>query len=238
MAHPGESAPVALRFLSWNLALLERSDQAPHTWEVHDTEAAVRRIVLEHDPDIVVYQELPGLVPFVETLDMVRANPRSHSGHLATLARPTLLDPAPTVTVVPGALLTTFAAPAVTVANVHLAPGAGAAAQRLAQLAAVVEASPTAALLIVGDTNTRVDEMAALGEAGLTAPVPPHPTWDSRRNRFRADGPRFSAFFTRCFAGPDVEVSALEVHRTPERSGDHRFFLSDHFSLTGTVALR
>lgn len=232
----------SLTFLSWNLALLERSAEAPPAWDQAASEAAVRDRVLALAPDVVLLQELPGLVPYVETHDMIRANPRSHSGHLATLVTHELMAAGPVHRVVPGcAILTTFpgtgAGPALTVANVHLAsgPGAAATAERLAQLADVVEASPTEALLVVGDTNTRAAEMAAVEAAGLVTVRPSRPTWDSRRNRFRAGGAEFTAHFTRWFASPAVTVSEVAVWHQPLVVDGHRFHLSDHFALSGRV---
>ncbi len=234
----------SLSFLSWNLALLERSAQAPPAWDQAAAEAEVRDRVLVVAADVVLLQELPGLVPYVETHDMIRANPRSHSGHLATLVTHELMATEPAHRVVPGcAILTTFtgagAGPALTVANVHLAsgPGASATAERLAQLADVVEASPTEALLVVGDTNTRAAEMAAVEAAGLATVRPPRPTWDSRRNRFRAGGAEFSAHFTRWFASPGVTVSEVAVWHQPLVVDGHRFHLSDHFALSGRVTV-
>ena len=116
----------ALSFLTWNLAGLERSDQAPPWWEQHHTEAAVREVILAAEPAVVALQELPGLVPYVETHTMVPANPTSHGGHLATLvANEVVADgPEPAVTTVAGCgVLVTFDDPPLTVANVHLAPG-------------------------------------------------------------------------------------------------------------------
>ena len=43
---------MSLRFLSWNLALLERSDEAPPYWEQFNTEAAVRDLILDGEPDV------------------------------------------------------------------------------------------------------------------------------------------------------------------------------------------
>ncbi|MDH4076636.1 MAG: hypothetical protein OEY41_01695 [Acidimicrobiia bacterium] len=234
----------SLTFLSWNLALLERSAEAPPAWDQAASEAAVRDQVLALAPDIVLLQELPGLVPYVETHDMIRANPRTHSGHLATLVTHELMATEPAHRVVPGcAVLTTFtgagAGPALTVANVHLAAGPGAAAtgERLAQLADVVEASPTEALLVVGDTNTREAEMVAVQAAGLVTVRPPRATWDSRRNRFRAGGAEFTAHFTRWIASPAVTVSEVTVWHQPVVVDGHRFHLSDHFALSGRVSL-
>lgn len=218
--------------------MFEPSAQAPLSWEVFDTEAAVRERVLEVAPDLVLYQELPAMVPFVETHEMIKANPRSHNGNLATLVTHDLAASEPVFTIVPGcALLVTFADPAVTVANVHLAPGRGAAGERLAQLADVVEASPTEALVIVGDTNTRVGESDALAEAGLVGEKPPRPTWDSRRNRFREDLPEFAAYFTRWFASPDVAVSDVRVWDEPLERLGRRFHLSDHFAMSGVITV-
>ncbi len=234
----------SLTFLSWNLALLERSAEAPLAWDQAATEAAVRDRVLAVAPDVVLLQELPGLVPYIETHDMIRANPRTHSGHLATLVTHELMATEPTHRGVAGcAVLTTFTGagtgPALTVANVHLTPGPGAAAtgQRLAQLADVVEASPTEALLVVGDTNTRAAEMAAVEAAGLVTVRPPRATWDSRRNRFRAGGAEFTAHFTRWFASPAVTVSEVTVWHQPLVADGHRFHLSDHFALSGRVTV-
>ena len=215
--------------------MLRRSDTAPARWNQEDTEAAFRTAVLELDPDVILLQELPGLVPFVETYGMVRANPRSHSGNLATLVRHELLATEPTTSVIPGcAILTTFHQ-SLTIVNVHLAPGPGGAAERLAQLATIVETSPTARLLIAGDTNTRVDELAALADAGLIGPAPSRPTWDSKKNRFNAGGPRFTAYFTRWLASPGVEVANVHVLDSPLSVDRHRFHLSDHYPLMGTV---
>ncbi len=234
----GDQSADNVTFLSWNLAMIERSAEAPPQWDVSDTEAAVRDRVLVLAPDLVLFQELPGFVPFVESHGMVRANPRSHSGNLATLVGLDRMVREPVVTVVPGcALLTTLAEPALTVANVHLAPGPGAIGERLEQVAAVVAASPTEALLIVGDTNTRRAEIGAIEAAGLVTAKPPRPTWDSRRNRFRP-GPEYSAYFTRWFASPAVTVSRIKVWHQPLRHDRYQFHLSDHYALSGTVTLR
>ena len=53
----------SLTFLSWNLAMLERSDFAPAGWRLDQSEAAVRNFVLQADTDLVLFQELPGLIP-------------------------------------------------------------------------------------------------------------------------------------------------------------------------------
>jgi len=230
----------SLRFLTWNLAMLERSEEAPAPWEVHDTEEAVRDMVLAADVDVICFQELPGLVPFVETHDMIRSNPRTHSGNLATLVENDLMAAEPPFRSVAGcALLTTFTEPSLTIANVHLAPGPGpkAAALRSHQLAEVAEASPTPELLIIGDTNTRVNEMGTIEAAGFHGRRPDRPTWDSERNRYRSDGPTFKAYFTRWFASPGVSVTEVAVWDGPmERSGRH-FHLSDHFALSGRVSV-
>ncbi|MEM9132794.1 MAG: endonuclease/exonuclease/phosphatase family protein [Actinomycetota bacterium] len=234
---------MSLRFLSWNLALLERSDEAPPHWEQFNTEAAVRDLILGGEPDVVCFQELPGLVPYVETHDLLPATPTSHSGNLATLVTHPLAELEPPVRVVAGcAVLATFVSPTddeapFTVANVHLEAGRGAGGRRLEQLAEVVETSPTPRLLIVGDTNLRLAEAEALDDAGFSGPRPPRPTWDSRRNRFRRRGPEFTAYFTRWFASPGLRVDDVRVHREPIEVDGRRFHLSDHFALSGVVSL-
>ena len=238
---------TALSFLTWNLAMLARSAQAPAAWGQENTEFAVRQRVLATEPDLVLFQELPRMVPYIDTHDMIKANPESHQGNLATLVSHQLLAEIgePAVTVVPGcAVLITLpmigsddGTLSVTVANVHLSPGPGAAARsdRLDQLARIVEASPTSELAIVGDTNTRVDELSALADAGLAAPRPPKSTWNSRRNRFNRSGPEFTAFFTRCFVTAGLDVTGQKVHDAPEEIDGRRFHLSDHYALSGKV---
>ncbi|MFV0259266.1 MAG: hypothetical protein ACK5PP_12560 [Acidimicrobiales bacterium] len=235
---------ASLRVLTWNLALLARSASAPPGWRQDQTEELVREEVVALRPDLIAYQELPGLVPYVDSHDMIRANPASHSGNLATLVTHGLMGTEPLVRVVPHtAVLATLAPPGsadatpITVANVHLAPGPGNDATRFDQLAAVVEASPTERLAVVGDTNTRAAELPVLAaELGLAAPELPTPTWDSRRNRFHADGLSFVASFTRILVGDGVMATDLEVRSAPLDIDGHRFHLSDHFALAATLA--
>jgi len=237
-------AEAALSFLTWNLAMLAPSAEAPPAWGQERTEQEIRRVVLAARPDLVLFQELPRLVPYVETHDMVKANPESHQGNLATLVSHELIARLgrPDVVTVPGcAVLASFqlAGNGVTIANVHLAPGTGSAAgaARLDQLAQIVAASPTPAIAIVGDTNTRVDELDALTNAGLDSPQPPGPTWNSRANRFHRRGPKFVAYFTRALASPGVAIADQRVHDEAVEADGHRFHLSDHFALAGTIAL-
>ena len=229
---------ASLSFFSWNLALLERSAQAPLHWDAGATEAVVRSTVLDLAPDVVLYQELPGMVPFVETHSMIPANPRSHSGNLATLVANQLAATELRVATVDRcAVLTTFVELDLTIANVHLVAGRGAGPDRLMQLTKVIETSPTLPLLIVGDTNMRVAEADAITDLGLVSAKPPHPTWDSKRNGFRADAYEFSAYFTRWFASPGVTVSDVQVHRTPHEHDDRSFFVSDHYALSGRISV-
>jgi endonuclease/exonuclease/phosphatase family metal-dependent hydrolase len=226
-----------LSFLSWNLAMLERSAQAPPTWGEEHTQAAVRDVVLDLSPDIVLFQELPGVVPYVETHEMVKANPMSHSGNLATLIGHHLADEETVHTVVPRCgLLLTFVERDLTIANVHLSPSRAGADERLTQLEAIIEASPTADLVVIGDTNTRTSEEQEIATLGLTGERPPRHTWDGRRNRFRGSTGDFVAYFSRHFASPDVDVEEVAVltDRAME-VGPHRFHLSDHFGFTGTI---
>lgn len=224
-----------LTFLSWNLALLERSDQAPPTWEQANTEAAVRDFVLQLAPDVICYQELPGLVPFVETHTMLPATPESHSGNLAMLLTPQARSTVTSAFVVGDFAIVATLASELTIANVHLVSGRAGEDRRRQQLSRVVEASPTEALLIVGDTNMRVAEAEHLD--GLVGQKPPVPTWDSRRNRFHDGGAQFTAYFTRWFATADVVVSDVAVHRQPIEGDGTRFHPSDHFALSGAASL-
>ena len=87
---------------------------------------------------------------------MIRANPQSHSGHLAILISQRLSEFDVTLTPLEGfGLSVTFMEVGLTVANIHLAPGKGNSELRLSQLAAVIDSSPTERIAIIGDTNTR-----------------------------------------------------------------------------------
>jgi len=230
-------AATELTFLSWNLALLERPAPAPLFWEISNTEAVVREQVLEAAPDVVLFQELPGLVPFVETHSMIPANPKSHSGNLATLVSNELATTELKVDTVEGSsILTTFVELDFTIANVHLPAGKGAAPERLMHLSKVIQASPTLPLLIVGDTNMRLEEADSFMAMGFGGDKPPHATWDSRRNRFREGAYEFSAYFTRWFASPGVSLSDVHVYRDPVEHDDRSFFVSDHYALSGRVS--
>ncbi|MGI9596733.1 MAG: endonuclease/exonuclease/phosphatase family protein [Acidimicrobiales bacterium] len=227
---------TSISFLTWNLAMLERSAEAPADWTTEHTQAEVRQTVLDTSPDVVLLQELPGIVPYVETHDMIRSNPRSHSGNMATLVGHDLMEEEPIHTTLAGAaLLVTFVERDVTIANVHLAPGRAGAPQRLDQLRAIIDASPTGDLAIIGDTNTRTDEEQDIAGLGLVGVRPPSPTWDGRRNRFRGRSGEFKAYFTRAFLGGDLEVSDSAVLSSPVETDRHSFHLSDHFALTGTL---
>lgn len=229
--------PDELTFLTWNLAMLERPAAAPIDWAPEHSQAEVRDVVLAESPDVVAFQELPGVVPYAETHDMVRANPLSHSGNLATLVGNDLMEEAtPRPITVPGCGLLTVLFDSVTVANVHLAPGPGQAAVRREQLEAIVAAAPTNEVLVIGDSNTRLAEEESLETIGLFGPRPPEPTWDSKRNHFREDGQEFVAFFTRAWATGNAKISDLRVlSRQTVEVGDGPFHISDHYALAGTV---
>lgn len=230
---------VAFDFLSWNLAMLAPSVQAPSGWDIDYTEDAIRRFVLRQAPHWVFFQETPpNLIPFVEGYALAPQLTESHSGNIVTLIREELAEMPIGHTVVDGcAVLTTLLGLDFTVANVHLAPSKSGGHQRLAMLEQILDACSTRNLLVIGDTNTRVTEEAAIGELALTGERPPSPTWDSRANRFRSKNRAFTAFFTRYFARGDATVAELKVWNKPLIVDDSQFFLSDHFALSGKISV-
>ena len=130
--------------------MLERSAEAPVSWEQYNTEEAIRQQILSIAPDIVLFQELPGIVPFIETHDMVKANPQSHSGHLATLVTHELMKGPIEHLAIPGCgLLTTFKSFGLTVANIHLSPGKGETKTRRDQLSAIIGGCPNEHLSLI-----------------------------------------------------------------------------------------
>ena len=233
-----------VKLVSWNLAMLERSEQAPASLPHFEIEEAIRNFTLELAPDVVCWQELPNQVPFVETLDLLQATTQSHSGRLATLVakESTVATPPPEVEAIDSVgVLATFAGtsdrPSFTIGNVHLEPGRGGEGRRLEQLGQIVSASPTERILIVGDTNMRIADVEFVTRAGFATPKPPKPTWNSKKNRFRSEGHGFTAYFTRMFASPGITVSDMVVHDKPTVIDGARFYWSDHFALSATVTV-
>lgn len=219
--------------------MMERSAEAPPSWQQFHTEDAVRRLVIDLAPDVVCFQELPA-VPFVETHDLLPATTRTHSGNLAILVSHELAATDPVLNVVEGAaVLATFEPgdrPPFTVANVHLAAGRGGSDLRVFQVSQIVNASPTAELVIIGDTNMRLGEEEVLTSVGFSADKPPTPTWDSKRNRFRFGAPEFSAYYTRWLASPSLVITDVSVLTDPTEHAGARFHLSDHYALTATLS--
>lgn len=216
---------------------MENSHQAPFGWRMDQAESLIRKRVLSVDPDFVCFQELPGLVPYVETHELIPANTVSHCGNLATLVRRGLLDQVESRAIGRNAVLSAMESVGFSIANVHLPPGSQGEVERLAAIERIVSICPTPNLLVVGDTNTRISETSAIEALGIRGELPPAPTWDSRRNRFREDGKRFTAYFTRYFHRGGFEVKDVRVFNQAWNVDDARFFLSDHFALAGRVNL-
>ena len=216
---------------------MENSHQAPFGWRMDQAESLIRKRVLSIDPDFVCFQELPGLVPYVETHELIPANTVSHCGNLATLVRRGLLDQVESRAIGRNAVLSAMESVGFSIANVHLPPGSQGEVERLAAIERIVSICPTPNLLVVGDTNTRISETSAIEALGIRGELPPAPTWDSRRNRFREDGKRFTTYFTRYFHRGGFEVKDVRVFNQAWNVDDARFFLSDHFALAGRVNL-
>jgi hypothetical protein len=227
----------SISFLSWNLNLMENSHVAPVGWRMDQAESLIRERVLLVDPDFVCFQELPGLVPYVETHELIPANTVSHCGNLATLVRRELLDQVESRAVGRYAVLSAMESAGVSFANVHLAPGGHGKTERLNAIERIISICPTPNLVVIGDTNTRISETSAIEALGVHGELPPSPTWDSRRNRFRDDGKCYTAYFTRYFHSDGVGVKDVKVFNQPWNLDGSRFFLSDHFALAGRVEL-
>lgn len=200
---------------------MARPDYAPPGWRMDQTEAVIRETVLELGPDVVCFQELPGLVPFIETHGMAPANAKGQTGDLATLVR---LDWMPKVTARAEGPAVVADLGDISVANVHLPSGKGAGRERLS--AARMLAGEKVAL--IGDTNTRTKEEEDFAKLGLTGPRPPEPTWNGRTNQFRISEREFTAYFTRCFVGQGLEITQQTVLTEVV---EDTFHISDHYAL-------
>ena len=224
-------------FVSWNLCLLEPSAEAPSNWRIDLTESKVREFILELKPDFVFFQELPAMVPYVEDYDLIPSNTISHSGTIATIAKKELMDDLESKAIGRFGVFTAVRSARLTFANVHLEPGRDGDHKRLQMLKTISDTCPTTALAIIGDTNMRVAEEASLESLGLSGERPPSPTWNTKRNKYRAGGRGFTSYFTRYFHSDRVEIDNVKVHDDPiEQDGD-QFFLSDHFALSGRVTV-
>lgn len=228
---------TSFTFLSWNLCMLENSVAAPASWRMDQTENKIREFTLELAPDFVFFQELPGLVPYVETHDMIPANNRSHCGNIATIVRKDLMDELVSKPIGKFGVLTMLESAGLTFANVHLEPGRDGDFKRLEALNQIVQATQTPGLLIAGDTNTRVSEEKSLGEIGLIGNRPPKATWDSRRNRYRENGNEYTAYYTRYFHNEQVKIDKVKVWDEPVVEDGKKFHLSDHYAMSGRATL-
>lgn len=227
-----------IRFLSWNLNMMNTSAAAPAGWRIDETEALIRERVLDHEIDVVCFQELPAMVPYIETHDLAPANTISHSGTIATVIHKNIFEGMVCRAIGRFAVVCVFPKLSLSIANVHLEAGRGAEEKRFKQLKTLSDVCPTKGLLIVGDTNTRVAEESKLAEIGLLGKRPPSPTWDSRRNPYSTErSNKFSAYFTRYFHNAAVEVSNVHVFNQPVKLKGESFFLSDHFALSGTAKI-
>ena len=224
-------------FLSWNLAMLAVSEQSPTGWDAEYTEDVIRRIVLREKPHWVFYQEIPQHVPYAEGYELIREQTDSHSGSIVSLVRQDLADEEPMEhTAIPNcAVLSTIPRLELTLANVHLPPGKSGVANRSRAIQRILEATTTDQLVVVGDTNTRVDEESSFAKLGFHIQRPPSATWNTKVNRFRSNDRRYTAYYTRYFAKGQVAVEDVKVHDVPMSVDGRQFFLSDHFALSGRI---
>lgn len=227
-----KDTPKSFTVLTWNLCLLNQSFQAPPNWRMDLTEAKIREHVLDTSPDFVCFQELPGLVPYVETHDLIPAHTMSHSGTIATLAKHEWMDDLESQALGRFAVLTTIKSTGLTIANVHLEPGSHGTFKRIQMLNDICNACSTPALLIIGDTNTRVEEEEPIGKIDLAGTRPTRPTWDTRKNKFRDDGRAYTAYYTRYFHNDKVQVKNVVIWDKPIVEDGKRFYLSDHFAMS------
>jgi endonuclease/exonuclease/phosphatase family metal-dependent hydrolase len=216
--------------------MLERSDSAPAGWRIDQTEAAVRSFTLEADVYFVLFQELPGLVPYLDTHDMVPTNTKGQSGDVATLARRDLM-PQITASRLDNAVLMHIASLNLTIANVHLPSGRGRDHDRLEIIKRIQSTSKTKHLAIIGDTNTRTAEEGAITGLGLRGARPPEPTWNGRLSKYRQDDRTFTAYFTRAFHSTSLEIASVKVWSQPTEQRGHTFHLSDHFAMSVQITI-
>ena len=232
-----ERGPI-FSFLSWNLCMMNPSEQAPASWRPDLAESEIRKFILELAPDFVFFQELPGMVPFVETHDLLPANTKSHCGNIATIVRKELMKDVTAEAVDRFAVVAKIESKNLTLANVHLEPGRNGAGRRKEMLATIVNGCDTDGLVVVGDTNSRLSEEEKLAtHLGLVGEKPPKATWDTRANRFREEGPKFTAYFTRYFHNEYTSVTDVKVWDEPLEHDGREFHLSDHFALSGKASV-
>jgi len=218
---------------------MQPSADAPDSWTVADGESAMRSELQAADADVIALQEVPNprRAPTVESHRALAATTESHAGLISTMVRTAMVASVQQqVLVCRGFAVMVAFDSGLTVANVHLAPFKSSADLRYAQLATIVDASPTEHLLIIGDTNMTAAEMGTIAALGLGAEKPPEFTINWRRNRFHPDGrgPRITTYYTRWLATEGVTVSDVKVWSDPVPvAGGRGFYLSDHFALSG-----
>ena len=83
----------------------------------------------------------------------------------------------------------------------------------------------------------RVAEEEALEKIGIIGERPPTATWNSRINHYRDNGREYTSYYTRYMHNDRVKVDQVVVHDQPVKEDGKKFFLSDHFALSGRVEI-
>jgi len=232
--------------MSWNVAMLKPSHQAPPDWTAENTEDAVLDAIEAERPGLLHLQELPTAVGlgYIEGYVHLDKTTESHCGCIHTYVRSDLAGLIEDVRVLDRfCVLTQLRLPSgagLQAANVHLLPHKQNAGNRLAQASEILSCGPELHTLVAGDTNTRQPEAAewrrGLGLVG-EMPAKQH-TWDGFANRFH--GPetfKFRSSFSRLFHSKGVHVDHVRILKDPIERGGRRFFLSDHHAFVGTLSV-
>ena len=239
-----ESDFQPLRLLTWNIAGEQTSASGPAWWTTEDKIAAMRREIGRWDPDVVALQECPGPDRWAgldDSMEQVGAA-RAHAGFVHLYVKRVVPSERVGVTAKCPWVVAELKlrGGTVKVASVHLAPGEGAAEERLKQVRQIAKICGGGSVVVLGDLNVREDEMEDVRKAGeFFEAMYAGKTWDPRRNGFDGDlklqrDVAGQAFDRILYVG-GVFVQSYMVGVGRLFSDGVGFCLSDHYGLLGMM---
>lgn len=164
------SPTLRLKMVTMNIAGMEPSQSAPASWDMEKQQDALRREILQSDPDIIALQEAPsmnlptGMFDHDNQIYRQLHSVPSHAGYVTILVRSDMETSALDIDDVPiTAAILTWNDRHIVIASVHLAPFQQGSYERQDQVETLLEAASNSGadtLVFLGDTNMRTSEDA------------------------------------------------------------------------------
>jgi exonuclease III len=237
----------SLTVVTWNLNLLEISQQAPQGWKVEHTFLDLNNLILQIKPEILALQEVPNILVadlIAKDLQMTMIQPvETHSGVTTLLIDEEVLKIKEVHILQAGVkAIIEWGDKLIQIISTHLPPFKNNAPQRFQILQSYLNNIATDPLLILGDMNMRDNETAGTLQLGLKdsfieigEPKSEKFSWDSRKNPFRRNDFGFVCRFDRILT-KGFRTKSFNLIGNKDISGS-KHYLSDHFGLKAELTL-